>query len=339
MKNTKINGIILFVVTAAILIYVLKDNFSQTISIIGSANLTWILLAVILYIISFSFETMVLRQLIKQYKKDYSLLSTFKLTIMTKFFNGITPFSAGGRPLQLIELRKKDIKMSDATNIIVQQFIIFEISFLSLSILSFLLDYFFNFFSYVPFLDKLTKIGFLVNLVILGIAFLLSLSKGLNKKIVKGIVLLLSKLKVVKHKEEQLEKWENTCNEYYNGFNSFRNSRKVVWKVIILDIIVLTIEYAIPLCIFRALGPTNNLNVISCLVASVFVYMAGSYIPIPGGTGGMEYAFINYFTNFAAPALISPALILWRFITYYFPTLIGGIAFNINKDKNHFSLE
>ena len=101
------------------------------------------------------------------------------------------------------------------------------------------------------------------------------------------------------------------------------------------------IEYMVPLCIFNALGPTMNLNVFSCLVASVFVYMAGSYIPIPGGTGGMEYGFMNYFANFVAPALISPALILWRFITYYLPTLIGGIAFNINKNKNekHLSLE
>lgn len=334
MKNTKINGIILFVVTAAILIYVLKDNFTQTINIISSANLLWILIATTLYVIAFSVETMVLRKLIKQYKKDYSLLSTFKLTIMTKFFNGITPFSAGGRPLQLIEFKKRDIKISDGTNIVVQQFIVFEISFIILAGISFILDYIFNFFSYVPILDKLTKIGFLINIAILGIAFLLSLSKKLNKKIVKAIVLLLSGLKIVKNKEEQLEKWEATCNEYYDGFNSFRNNRQTVWKCILLELIALMIEYMIPLCIFKSLGPTINLNIISCLVASVFVYMSGCYIPIPGGTGGMEYGFMNYFANFTGVFLISPALILWRFITYYLPTLIGGIAFNINKKKN-----
>lgn len=333
MKNIKINGIILFVVTLAILIYVLKDNFNLTFKILGSANFGFILIAVIMYIVAFSFETLILKNLVKQYKPGYKLSSAFKLTIMTKFFNGITPFSAGGRPLQIIEFKRKGVRVSDGTNVIIQSTIIFQSAFLLLSLVLVLLDSYFNFFSYDKILRNMLYLGFLFNGSLLIGSFVISISKTFNQKMVKLLIRLLAALKIVRNKEKQLLKWETTCDEYYNSFQSFKSSKALIAKGILFEIIALLFEYSVPVFVFLALGETTGLNIFTGIMASNFTYLSGCYIPIPGGTGGMEYSFLGYFGNFASKALLSPALILWRFIGYYLPTLIGGIAFNIKKRR------
>ena len=40
------------------------------------------------------------------------------------------------------------------------------------------------------------------------------------------------------------------------------------------------------------------------------------------------------YTDIIPEAVIVPSLILWRFISYYFPMIIGGIIFNIVDNRS-----
>ena len=59
--------------------------------------------------------------------------------------------------------------------------------------------------------------------------------------------------------------------------------------------------------------------------------LIGSFVPIPGGTGGLEYGFINFYGNFIKGSVLTAIMITWRFITYYIPMIIGAIAVNVKK--------
>jgi uncharacterized protein (TIRG00374 family) len=61
--------------------------------------------------------------------------------------------------------------------------------------------------------------------------------------------------------------------------------------------------------------------------------LIGSFIPLPGGTGGVEYGFINFFGNFLSGAILKTLMLLWRFFTYYFGMFIGAITFNIMERR------
>ena len=102
-----------------------------------------------------------------------------------------------------------------------------------------------------------------------------------------------------------------------------------------LESAALTLSFSVPFFVFKALGsPYNNYLVI--LSIAIFTFMIGSFVPIPGGTGGMEYAFINL-NEFVIPTkYLSVSLILWRVIDYYAPMIIGGIFFNYEKAKRDF---
>ena len=59
--------------------------------------------------------------------------------------------------------------------------------------------------------------------------------------------------------------------------------------------------------------------------------LIGSFVPIPGGTGGLEYGYSAFYGFFVKGSVLSASMLIWRFITYYLGIIIGGILFNTDK--------
>ena len=63
----------------------------------------------------------------------------------------------------------------------------------------------------------------------------------------------------------------------------------------------------------------------------MFILLIGSFVPIPGASGGIEFGFLNFFNRFLRKGALTAVLIVWRFITYYFGMIIGALAFSLEK--------
>jgi uncharacterized protein (TIRG00374 family) len=63
--------------------------------------------------------------------------------------------------------------------------------------------------------------------------------------------------------------------------------------------------------------------------------LIGVFVPIPGGAGGIEYAFVAFFGFYLTRSPLMALLLMWRFVTYYFAILVGGllIVFSKGRDK------
>ena len=48
-------------------------------------------------------------------------------------------------------------------------------------------------------------------------------------------------------------------------------------------------------------------------------------IVTPGNSGGAEYCFIYLFTGLLIEEDIISYMLMWRFVTYYIPLVLGGI--------------
>ena len=112
MKKIKFRSIIILLITIFLFWYILKDNFVKSIDLIASSNKWLILLSILTYIVYFIIEAYLLKLLIDKLCKKYSFKKVIELNIMTKFFNGITPFSLGGQPLQVYELSKNKVPIT-----------------------------------------------------------------------------------------------------------------------------------------------------------------------------------------------------------------------------------
>ena len=61
--------------------------------------------------------------------------------------------------------------------------------------------------------------------------------------------------------------------------------------------------------------------------------LIGSFVPIPGGTGGLEYGFTQFFGNFISSSKLMAIMLTWRFVTYYLGLFVGAIAVNIKTKE------
>ena len=94
----------------------------------------------------------------------------------------------------------------------------------------------------------------------------------------------------------------------------------------------LTSYYLVTLPVAYALG-IHNINLLIAFSAGSYIYIMGCYVPIPGATGGMEYGFYGFYGNFIDGSELTSLMIIWRFITYYLPTVFGAIIYNIGPGK------
>ena len=221
MKNKVRNMLIILIITIIVFYILFKDSYKAIGYSLMNANVLYLLLAFLVYSIYFIFDTIPFYNFAKQYNKDISFKYMIYLNTVTKFFNGITPLSTGGQPFQVLELKKKNISPSNGTNIVVQNYIVFQIALVVWGIAAIILNRVFNLFEPDPILKNLCIIGYTLNFIILFLLFLISLSERVNKAVVRRVISLLHKIKIVRNKEKQQEKWNNICEDFYINSNWF----------------------------------------------------------------------------------------------------------------------
>lgn len=331
MKKIRLRSILLAVLTIGLFWYILKDNFSESVTLLLSSNIWYLLLVVITYIVYFFVEAYLLYLLINKVNNSYSYKQTLELNLMTKFFNGITPFSLGGQPLQVYELSKSKVRVTESLLVIVENFIVLQISMTIMSLVS-LGVCLYNGFIPTRILWILTIIGVFITIISFFMAIFMGLKIRYAKKTGKWFINILSKFHILKNKEESYLRWTNKCDEYNTSFRILLKDKTFILKCIFLNILYMAIFCMIPFFVFKALDVNISINMFYVIILACFVYISASFIPIPGASVGMEYAFINYFKLIVSSSLVMPGVLLWRFVSYYIPMIIGGILFNV-KDS------
>ncbi len=330
IKNIKKNAFILILILIIILYFVLKDDFLNIVNTLSKVNLSWIIIAILFVVIYWLLKTVCMYMITKEYSKKIKFSNVFKLTLITQFFNGITPFSTGGQPMEVYYLSKMGIKATKGTNIIVQNFILYQMALIVHGLLAITLNYQFHVFNEVAILKELTLVGFVINTFVgIGLLFI-SFSTKFNKKVIKLIINICYKLGIVKNKEETIDNWMEKLNEYHESAMLLKQKKSLFIKGFIYNFLGLGAFYIIPLFIIYSLG-NYDINLLQALSSSAYVLIIGAFVPIPGGSGGIEYGFMQFFGNFISGTILSASLLIWRFITYYLGIILGAIAINLFK--------
>lgn len=331
MKNKVLNYLLLLVVTILVLFLSLKDNYREIFSILKTLNKWWLLVSFLLMVSYWFFKAIALNKIVKKFKENFKFKKAFKLILEINFFNAITPFSSGGQPFEIYSLRKQKIKMADCTTIVIQQFVVYQIALVLLGIIAIVSNHIFHIFPDNGLLKNLVTIGFILNTLVTIVLFLLAFTKKTNKFIINKVINLLHKLKIVKNKEKQTEKFNKYINELYDGTKLLLKNKLSFLGMIFINFVGLICFYLVPLTILYSTGDYTSFNGLKSIIASAYVMLIGSFVPIPGGTGGLEFGFIKFYGNFIKGSILTAIMITWRFITYYIPMIIGAIAFNIKK--------
>ena len=327
------NIIILIVITALVLYFSLKDNFNSIINQIITMNIWFILLAFIFVIIFWLFRSYSMYSFCKTMKKDFKYLQALQLILRTQFFNAVTPFATGGQPFQVIYLKQCGLGYAQSTSVVLQNFIVYQIALVFLGLVALFCNKIFHIFNNVHILQKLIALGFIINTLVIIVMFIVAFSKKLNKKIIGISITVLTKLHLVKNKEEKLKKWDESISKFHQGAKLLLKDKKQFILNILYNFLALCCLYMVPLFVLYATGNFTAFTAGTAIITSAYVMLIGSFVPIPGATGGLEYGFMQFYGNFITGSSLSAIMLIWRFITYYFGMLTGAIALGIKRVK------
>lgn len=334
MKNQKKNIIILLIVLAIILILCLNNDFANVVMEIKKANPLWLLISVIYVCLYIFVRAINLNMILKQFNKEYSLIRTFKIVLSTSFFDSITPFSSGGQPAQIYLLKKEGFKISETTNSVIQHSIVYQIALVIFGIIAIILNSIFNILDDNSLLKWLIILGFGINLFVVAILIFFSFSKKVNIKVLNFCINILGKIKIIKNPEEVKSSINKNIDKFIENSKQLFKNYKLLISGVLISLIGFLFLYSVPLYISYALNNFNSINIMQSIVTSSYVMMIGSFVPIPGGSGGIEYGFIKFFGNFAKGSKLKATMLLWRFATYYFIIIVGALSLIFSKKRN-----
>ena len=335
MKKNKIkyifNFLLIAIVLSIVLYFSLKDNYQEIISTILKMNYIWIFVAILALIIYRLCASLGHYYIIKANNGKVSYLKCFQINLMILFFHGITPFAGGGQPMEIYFLHKEGIPVTKATNITLQNFIVYQIALILTGLIALIYNHIFNVFPNDSLIKYLVVLGFTINTLVLVVTFILSFGKKTNKFIIEKEIHFLAKIKIIKEEKKTQEKCQKYLQSFHDNAIELKKNKRIVAFMVLINIIGLMTMYSMPYPILRGMG--ININIFEVITAIAYVMIIGSFVPIPGGTGGIEYSFIFFFQYLISGSILHAAMLVWRLISYYLGMIFGAIALSLYRKK------
>ena len=294
-------------------------------------NYIWIFVAILALIIYRLCASLGHYYIIKANNGKVSYLKCFQINLMILFFHGITPFAGGGQPMEIYFLHKEGIPVTKATNITLQNFIVYQIALILTGLIALIYNHIFNVFPNDSLIKYLVVLGFIINTLVLVVTFILSFGKKTNKFIIEKGIHFLAKIKIIKEEKKTQEKCQKYLQSFHDNAIELKKNKKIVAFMVLINIIGLMTMYSMPYPILRGMG--ININIFKVITAIAYVMIIGSFVPIPGGTGGIEYSFIFFFQYLISGSLLHAAMLVWRLISYYLGMIFGAIALSLYRKK------
>jgi hypothetical protein len=243
-----------------------------------------------------------------------------------QFYGAITPFSSGSQASQVILLNSKKVETGKAISILSQKFFISQLCTIVISSLSII-------FKSQEFKDKIPGFRFLTlaGLIIQCSGIILLILFFINKRRVMNfihyILKIAKKMHIIKNPEKISENLENEMIFLMKNNFSVNFSPIIYFYGVMQNILFCFVSFFIAKS-FGCLG----FPILNFIAAQTFVTLLSIANPLPGSAGTAEGSFLLLYKNFFTVKNISPAMILFRFINYYFGMIVG--FFIIIKRKN-----
>ena len=330
-NNFIINILIILIVLIIVLYFSLKDDYVAIINAIQNMKMIYIIIAILVLIIYRALISYTHYLLIKQNNEHIPYLKMLQINFIILFFHGVTPFAGGGQPMEVYYLHKEGIGVTKATNITLQNFIMFQISLVLTGIIALVYNRIFKLFPNNQLISQLVVLGFLINFLILIATYVISFGKRINKFILEKGIHFLAKIKIIKKEAEVQERFKDYITRFQKNALVFKNKKHLIIKYVFINTLGLIILYAMPAAIAAGLGESISIPI--AMTTTAYVMIIGSYVPIPGGTGGIEYSFMFFYSTFIKGSILNAIMLVWRFVSYYLGMIIGAIALALYGKK------
>ena len=139
----------------------------------------------------------------------------------------------------------------------------------------------------------------------------------------RRVLTLLVRVRMVRNEDAAREKLERQMAEYRRGAECVKANPGLVPVLLGAHLLQLTALFAVPVVVYHAFGLTGS-SAMSIICTQALVTLAVSNLPLPGAVGASEGGFVAAMALFFGPALVTPAVLVSRGISFYAFLLISG---------------
>ena len=251
---------------------------------------------------------------------------SYKSTALCRYYDCISPMSAAGEPFQIYYLNNRGIRGEIAASIPIVKGLFWQISNVILGVLLLTLNVQ-ACISLNPLIVSVAWVSVAISTGLLLTVLFLSVSKTVAPRIVIGILKLLSKIRIIKNYQLTFRKVMRFVINYQNCMRTFASNFGTIILQLILGIGELFVAALIPYFIYKTFVPMGTVTAIDIATMTFICNLIGSIVPIPGGTGVVEFSFLTMFKALFAETSVW-AMLIWRILSYYLQ-IAQGISVTI----------
>jgi uncharacterized protein (TIRG00374 family) len=244
-------------------------------------------------------------------------LLAFKLAVIGKYYDNITPFGAGGQPFQVNYLLKRGYPAGEATATVVSGFLAGQLAFILISIPVFIFG------SGVVDTAALfapAALGLLFYMFVPAAVILFVISPPLAVKALGALLSAGGKLRIVKEPGALRKRALDALTSSRSAILSLTRDGTLTSGVFLLSGAYQLAMCSMPFFVLRVFG--GEVGYISAFCTCVFIYLCITFIPTPGNSGVAEGSFYAFFSAFGQEHLFW-VMLVWRFFCYYMFILTG----------------
>lgn len=329
----KYSNVVFFIIIVGVtaLIILTQVDAQTFLNIIKETKVEFLLLGIGCIFIYWILEAYMLLKLMKREKHNENFSFAFTLTMVGQYYNLLDPSSSGGQPLQLYEMSKKGYGLGAGTAVLVKKYALYQVTITFLAIIA-------TIFCITELHQSLAAakwlivIGLILNVAAVIMIFILIYNPKAGKRILLGCVKLLLKLHILRDPEKNYRKIDHFLGEYKIGIKSLTSEKWETFKLFLISIVQMLIFYSVNYCVYLSLG-LHDTNAITIISLQAILYVAVAFIPTPGAAGGAEAGFLLIFGPIYGAGNAPIAMILWRFISFYFILVFGAAYLSIHSLK------
>ncbi len=299
-------------------------DLGSAIEALSHLGLRWVLLSILAYLGFVGMDAASIHYFLRKQGYRLSFGYIYYVSVLGQYYSNITPGATGGQPMQIYYLHKQGIPTGIATSALVVRFISFQAM---LSIIGTVL-----WIAYGPFVAEnlegakwLLIVGYVYNTLMVTLLIAVVFCRPVIQWGIGLAVRIGAKLRLLKKPEESKARWLQAAQTFHDSVHLIVKKPLQVLVQLLFGGLQLMLLMSVIWFVYCGLG-LKGATYGQLTTLSVMEYLSAAYAPMPGASGAQEGVFSLYFSHVFPDGVRFAALLLWRFFTYYFSLLVGGLV-------------
>lgn len=322
-KKVWFNAIFLIIVFVLTLYGVFHgEDLGSMMDAIRNADIRWLIPGIGFVVFFIWGESIIIWYMMRSFQIHLKKRICFLFSSVGFFFSCITPSASGGQPMQIYYMKKEKIPIPVSTVILMIVTITYKLVLvvIGLGILIFGRGFLHQ---YLEDILPIYYLGLVLNIFCVTFMTALVFHPVLAEKILTFGREWMEKLRLMRRKEERIEKLQKSMEVYRETAAYLGAHKRVIFNVIVITFVQRIALFAVTWFVYLAFG-LSSVSMWDVILLQAVISVSVDMLPLPGGMGISEKLFLTIFAPVFGKILLS-AMVLSRGLGYYSQLLISAV--------------